>query len=205
MPRITVLSHPHSGVKFLRKLIKLNFDQDSFPDKQHIQAGHRIKTYKKLLLIRDGRDVMASLYAGEMQRVERDKSFKEKKKWEGMTFSEFLRFKYRKAVRMPIYHNPVEFWVRYNLAWEEKGVAGRIQYERLIGEQKRMLEVLGKFLKKKPKYKYIDTTQIVGIPTTWKGYHPAKSNWYKFFDEEDLKYFNSIAGDLMRKYLYYDS
>jgi hypothetical protein len=204
MIKITILSVQHSGVKFTRELLKLNFNQDSFPDKQHIQAKSRIRTYKKILLIRDGRDVMASTYAGEMQRVERDPTFKEKKMWEGMTFSEYLRFKYRKIIGEKEKVTPVEFWVRYNMDWERKGIAGRIQYERLISEQKRMLNVLGRFLNKKPKHKYIDTTNIVGIPTTWHGYHPAKSNWEKFFNKEDLEYFDSIAGDLMRKYLYYE-
>ncbi len=203
--RITILSAQHSGVKFLRKLIKLNFDQDTFPDKQHIQAGDKIKTYKKLLLIRDGRDVMASLYAGEKQRAKDFPEWEEGLVWRNMTFSNFLRYDYRYVVDPRtgrVARNPVEFWVEYNQQWEKEGIAGRIQYERLISEQKRILDVLGKFLKKTPKYKYINPTEIVGIPTTWNGYHPAKSNWEKFFNEEDLEYFMSIAGETMKGYQY---
>lgn len=203
--RITILSHPKSGIKFLRKLIKDNFGQDTFPDKQHIQAGDNIKTYKKLLLVRDGRDVMASLYAGEKQRAEDYPEWVDALTWRNMTFSNFLRYDYRYITHPHagrLARNPVEFWVEYNAQWERKGIAGRIQYERLISEQKRMLDVLGKFLKKKPKYKYINTRDIVGVPTTYNGYHPAKSNWHKFFNEEDMEYFMSIAGETMERYLY---
>jgi hypothetical protein len=201
--RITILSHPHSGIKLLRQLIKRNFNQDSFPDKQHIQANKKIKTYKKLLLIRDGRDVMASLYAGEKQRANDFPEWEEAKIWKEMSFSDFLRYPYRKLVAGP-FVNPVRFWVEYNRQWEEKGVAGRVQYERIVREQKRILEVLGKFLKKTPKYEYINNQNIIGVPTTWAGYHPAKSNWKKFFNDEDMKYFDNIAGDLMKRYLYYE-
>lgn len=202
MPKITILSVQHSGVKFLRKLIKLNFNQDTVPgDKQHLQTGDKIKTYKKLLLIRDGRDVMASTYAGEMQRLDKGEKCKLPEK---MSFSEFLRFKYRKDKPNGRLVDSVFYWLLYNWDWEQRGVAGRIQYERLVSEQKRMLGVLGRFLNKKPKGRYVNTQDIVGIPTTWSGYHPAKSNWQKFFNKEDLAYFNSIAASLMRRYLYYD-
>lgn len=195
--KITILSFPHSGVKLLRKLIKLNFKQDMYPDKQHIGAWKNIKTYNRILLVRDVRDVMIGTFLGEKQRA-LNTNWKEKYIWENMTFPEYLRYKYRKT---PIkLMTNLEYWVYYYQEWEKKGYKILIRYEDIVKHQKQIISKIGKILKKKPKFKFINTTQIIGIPTTIKGYHPGISNWKKYFNKEDLDYCNKITKKTMEKY-----
>jgi len=209
---VTILSHYRSGIYWLKAILKENipkfhlYPEDNFA---HLEVSRNPGVDKAILLVRDGRDCMVSSYACNIQRAENDPKWSEGKKWQGMSFKETVKWRYREILnkKKEVMNtlNPVEYWARYNGDWLKDTTIKKliVRYEDLCTDQITEVGRIRKF------YGLPETT--IGVIPTSKScsfeYRPIEGvytprqpgNWKNLFDDEDNNYFWEIAGKVMEK------
>ena len=214
MKPLQLLSFRRSGNHLLKNTLRTNFDvpitkytiAHPWPDLH--TAVLLDSKFTLLYIVRDGRDVMASLY-----------NFLKKsefKKWDGVqvkmakTFSDFLHGK-NKVIECwcpnmrAMFENPALSWATHTLwveqpkhNWLKKPIYC-VKFEELVSKpEKTILKISNNFnwpLKNKDP---IPIKKLVG-PTVRKG---SIDGWKKEFSDVDLEHFWKHAGERMVKFGY---
>lgn len=214
MKPLQLISFRRSGNHLLKETLKVNFNvpitkytiAHPWPDLH--TAVLLDSKFTLLYIVRDGREVMASLY-----NFLKESSFR---KWDGVqvkianNFSDFLLGKNKVVdcwcpnMRL-MFENPALSWARHTL-WIElpkhnwfKTAIRYIKFENLVLKpEKTILKISENFnwpLKNKDP---IPIRKLVG-PTVRKG---SIAGWKREFSDMDLEYFWKYAGERMKKFGY---
>lgn len=218
LPHVVVVSHYRSGFQWFRQICRLNLYRHVVMPPQARYQHHgveRLPPKAKLdrnviLLVRDGRDVMVSLYLSST--VDGPGGTR---RWEGsgepITFPEFLRTEFMRVrnwkgelLRL---RNPADYWSRFNADWlDHPDVVCVVRYEDLLADQaavvRRVKQALG--------YGE-DGRQPVELDLDFDKHSPVGGNvpagyrrrtagsWERVFDAADLDFFERFAGATMRR------
>ncbi len=216
-PNVVILSHHRSGYQWFRQICDANLPRHVvMPPGARYQHYNieRLPVPNKLdrngvLLVRDGRDVMVSLFlsatvdgpGGTRRWRQRDGS---------VTFAEYLRSD-AGAVRGPKYEviarmTPVDYWVKFNTDWlANPNIMTVVRYEDLLSDQvsqiRKVQQALG----------YAAGTRApIPINLDFDRHGPkgnnlppgyqrrTEGNWRRIFSDEDLRFFVERAGDCLR-------
>ena len=218
LPNVAILSHYRSGFQWFRQICHANlYRHVVMPPQARYQhfCVERLPPRPMLdrngiLLVRDGRDVMVSLYLSST-RDDADGT----RKWEGsgerVSFAEFLRSDFMRVrnwkgdvLRL---RNPADFWSRFNADWLDHGsIVAVVRYEDLLADQvgviRRVRESLGyPEPVREPVRVELDfdkhSPQGANIPTGFQ--RRTSGSWQKVFSDDDRDYFERYAGDTMRR------
>jgi len=218
LPNVAILSHKRSGFQWFRQICHANMKRHVVMPPgaryQHYSVERMPETNRLdrngILLVRDGRDVMVSLYMAST-RDGPDGT----RCWEGdgnaITFPDFLRTEFmelRNSSGEVIEKlNPVDYWSKFNGDWlANPNIASVIRYERLLEDQLGVVrEVLRAFGYDDGEVEPVevqldfDRHSPVGrnIPS---GYHrKTRGNWRRLFSAADEAWFEAGAGATLRR------
>jgi len=223
LPTVIILSHKRSGFQWFRQICHANLDRHVVMPPgaryQHFNI-ERVPARNKLnrnaiLLVRDGRDVMVSLYMAST-RDGPDGT----RRWEGdgnlIDFHAFLRTEFmelrnpRREVIAKL--NPVDYWAKFHADWvANPNVIAVVRYERLLEDQRAViLDVMracGYHAGEREPVEIqldFDRHSPVGqnIPSGYQ--RKTTGNWRRIFSAEDAAYFEERAGDTLRALGYAD-
>lgn len=217
-PTVILISHKRSGFQWFRQICYANLKRHAVMPPgaryQHfnierVPAKNRLDR-NAILLVRDGRDVMVSLFMASTRDGPNGT-----RRWEGdgheIDFRRFLRTEFmelrgpRREVLRKM--NPVDYWVKFHTDWlANPHVIHVVRYEDLLDDQptaiRGVLRALG--------YRdgEIEPTEIqldfdrhspVGsnIPSGYQ--RKTTGNWRRLFDADDLAYFEERAGATLQK------
>jgi hypothetical protein len=213
LPSVVILSHKRSGFQWFRQICHANlprhvvmppgaryqhFNVERLPERNRLDGNG-------ILLVRDGRDVMVSLFMAST-RDGPDGT----RRWEGdgstIAFRDFLRTEFmelRNARREVIAKlTPVDYWAKYNSDWlANPNVVRVVRYERLLEDQQAVIrEVQGTLGYADDELAPVeiqldfDRHSPVGrnIPSGYK--RKTTGNWRRIFSEEDIDLFERRAG-----------
>jgi hypothetical protein len=217
LPNVVVLSHYRSGFQWFRQICHANLHRHVvMPPQARYQhySVERLPPHPKLdrnalLLVRDGRDVMVSLYMSSTRDAPDGL-----RKWEGsgelISFHDFLRTEFMRVrnFRGEVLHlrNPVEYWARFNLDWlANPNVVRVVRYEDLLVDQVREIRLVRQALGYDPDERPVDPVDVdfdkhspVGA-NLLSGYQRQTSgNWQRVFSPDDVAYFEAIGGEALR-------
>ncbi|MBU6283212.1 sulfotransferase domain-containing protein [bacterium] len=223
-PHVVILSHYRSGFQWFRQVCRANLERHAvMPPQSRFQhypvermpPGRPLRR-NALLLVRDGRDVMVSLYLSST-RDGPDGT----RRWEGsglpVTFSEFLRLDFMRVRdwrgNVVEERNPADFWSRFNRDWlDHADVVATVRYEDLLEEQAREIERVRLALgyapvSRPPAIVDLDFDKHSPVGSNiLPGYRRRSvGNWRKSFDADDLAWFERHAGETMRRLGYGES
>ncbi|HZR84404.1 MAG TPA: sulfotransferase domain-containing protein [Candidatus Binatia bacterium] len=218
LPNVVVLSHYRSGFQWFRQICHANLGRHVVmpPQARYQHYGvERLPPRPRLdrnaiLLVRDGRDVMVSLYLSST-RDGPDGT----RRWEGsgepVTFAQFLRQEFMRVRNwrgdVLEHRRPADFWSRFNADWlAHPDVVCVVRYEDLLADQaaevRRVWRALG----------YPEENRApVEIDLDFDKHSPAGANllpgyrrrttgnWRNVFSPEDLALFEASAGETMRR------
>ncbi|MEY4947822.1 MAG: hypothetical protein RL698_33 [Pseudomonadota bacterium] len=217
-PHVVILSHYRSGFQWFRQACRANLDRHAVmpPQSRYQHFGvermppGRPLDRNALLLVRDGRDVMVSLYLSST-RDGPDGT----RRWEGsgepVTFREFLRQDFMRVRNWKgeviALRNPADFWSRYNGDWlDDPNVVCVVRYEDLLADQAaeiaRIEAALGyPAARRTPVPVELDFDKHSPVGTNLlPGYQRrSRGNWRTVFDADDLAWFERFAGATMRR------
>jgi len=218
LPSVVILSHYRSGFQWFRQICHANlYRHVTMPPRARYQhySVERMPPHPKLdrnaiLLVRDGRDVMVSLYLSSTRdgpdgtRV-----------WEGsgapVTFPEFLRQEFMRVRNWKgevlELRTPADYWSRFNADWlENPHVASVVRYEDLLADQaaeiRRVWRDLGYDAHLREPVEIaldFDKHSPVGANILPGFQRRTAGSWRKVFTAEDLELFESLAGETMRR------
>lgn len=217
-PNVVVLSHWRSGYQWFRQICWANLHRHVvMPPQARYQHFNveRMPPNPKLdrnaiLLVRDGRDVLVSLYLSSTRdgpdgtRIRRDGG-------EPLTFSTYLRNESVEVIdwkgRLLGMRNPVEFWARYNSDWlDDPNVVCVVRYEDLLADQETEIRRVKRALgypegDRAPTVLEMDfdkhTPEGSNLLPGYK--RRTAGNWQTAFSEEDLEFFERVAGETQRR------
>lgn len=206
MSTVLLTSHPKSGRKLFRTLWHANIKGWKMirADRNHISAEEHVSAGNVVLLVRDGRDVLTTAYWTNLALNNIS-----------MTFDQYLDYNYREVlgsnmtIKMKLC--PIEYWVRFNEKWLEKGGSLDrliiVKFEDILQDQEKVIKYLMKRLPARGDKVIIDPSKgLWGIENS--AFIKEKSNgigrYKETFTRKNLKKFNEIAAPLMEKLKYYD-
>lgn len=222
LPSAIIVSHKRSGFQWFRQICHVNLQRHAVMPPgaryQHFNI-ERVPERNKLdhnaiLLVRDGRDVMVSLFMAAT-RDGPDGT----RRWEGdgntIDFHDFLRTEFmelrnprREVIRKM---NPVDYWAKFHADWlANEHVVDVVRYERLLEDQSAVItevkHALG-YRDQRPPIEIqldFDRHSPVGrnIPSGYQ--RKTTGNWRRIFTDEDAAYFEERAGDTLRALGYAD-
>lgn len=222
-PNVVVLSHWRSGYQWFRQICWANLERHVVMPPQARYQHFNVERMppnprldrNAILLVRDGRDVLVSLYLSSTRdgpdgtRIRKDGG-------EPLTFSRYLREEAGQVVdwkgRLLELRNPVDFWSRYNADWlDHRDVVCVVRYEDLLADQateiRRMKHALGYPETARPPVPLeldFDKHSPEGA-NLLPGYRRRTAgNWQTAFSAEDLEFFESRAGETQRRLGYAD-
>lgn len=217
-PTAIIVSHKRSGFQWFRQICYANLRRHAVMPPgaryQHfnierVPAKNRLDR-NAILLVRDGRDVMVSLFMAATRdgpdgtRV-----------WEGdgttITFHDFLRTEFmelrgpkREVLRKL---NPVDYWAKFHTDWlDNPNVVHVVRYERLLQDQGTVIRETMRALGYREDEIHpveidldFDKHSPVGknLPTGYR--RKTTGNWRRLFAPEDIAYFEERAGDVLRR------
>ncbi|HEY8517441.1 MAG TPA: sulfotransferase domain-containing protein [Candidatus Binatia bacterium] len=217
LPNVVILSHKRSGFQWFRQICHANmrrhvvmppgaryqhFNVERVPEKNKLN-------HNAILLVRDGRDVMVSLYMASTRDGPGGT-----RRWEGdgtpISFRDFLRTEFmelRNARREVIRRmNPVDYWAKFNADWlASPHIVSIVHYERLLENQRGVIcDVLRAFGYAEDE---IDPVEVqldfdrhspVGrnIPSGYR--RMTTGNWRRIFTPDDETWFEARAGATLR-------
>jgi hypothetical protein len=217
LPNVVILSHKRSGFQWFRQICHANlrrhvvmppgaryqhFNVERMPERNRLQDNG-------ILLVRDGRDVMVSLYMASTRDGPGGT-----RRWEGdgtpITFPDFLRTEFMELLdsrRRVITHlNPVDYWAKYNSDWlANPNIISVVHYERLLDDQRGVIrDVLHAFGYHDDEVDPVevqldfDRHSPVGrnIPSGYQ--RKTTGNWRRIFGPEDEAWFEARAGATLR-------
>ncbi len=217
LPAVVILSHKRSGFQWFRQICHANlrrhvvmppgaryqhFNVERLPEKNRLDGNG-------ILLVRDGRDVMVSLYMASTRDGPNGT-----RRWEGdgttISFHDFLRTEFmelRNARNEVIARlNPIDYWAKYNADWlENPNIVSVVHYERLLEDQSGVI----RDVKRKLGYAEDELAPVeiqldfdrhspVGrnIPSGYR--RKTSGNWRRIFTPEDTELFARRAGATLR-------
>jgi hypothetical protein len=223
LPNAVILSHYRSGFQWFRQICHANlYRHVTMPPQARYQHYNveRMPPNPKLdrnaiLLVRDGRDVMVSLYLSSTRDGPRGTRI-----WEGsgeqVTFQQFLRQEFMRVRtwqgEVVCLRTPADYWSRFNADWlESPHVASIVRYEDLLAEQSEEIRRVWRDLgydegEREPIEIALDFDKHSPVgENILPGFRRRSSgSWQKVFTAEDLELFETQAGDTMRR-LGYDA
>lgn len=224
LPSVVILSHYRSGFQWFRQICYVNlYRHVTMPPRARYQhySVERLPPHPKLdrnaiLLVRDGRDVMVSLYLSSTRDGPNGTRI-----WEGsgepVTFPQFLRQEFMRVrnwkgevLRL---RTPADYWSRFNADWlDSPHVASIVRYEDLLtaqeGEIRRIWRDLGYDERLRAPVEIaldFDKHSPVGANILPGFQRRSSGSWRKIFTPEDVELFESLAGDTMRRLGYDDA
>jgi hypothetical protein len=218
LPNVVVLSHYRSGFQWFRQICHANLYRHVVMPPQARYQHYPVERLppnprldrNAILLVRDGRDVMVSLYLSSTRDGPGGT-----RRWEGsgdpVKFPEFLRQEFMRVRdwrgNVLALRNPADFWSRFNADWlDHPDVVCVVRYEDLladqVGEIRRVRTALGYDPDERPPVEValdFDKHSPVGR-NLLPGYRRRTAgNWESVFTPEDLATFESFAGETMRR------
>jgi Sulfotransferase domain len=223
LPSVVVLSHYRSGFQWFRQICHANlYRHVTMPPQVRYQhySVERMPPNPKLdrnaiLLVRDGRDVMISLYLSSTRDGPDGGRI-----WEGsgepVTFPEFLRQEFMRVRSWKgdvlALRTPADYWSRFNAAWlDNPHVACVVRYEDLLVDQaaeiRRVWRSLGYDEREREPVKIaldFDKHSPSGANLLPGFRRRTSGSWQTVFTAEDLERFERFAGETMRRLGYGD-
>lgn len=217
-PTVIIVSHKRSGFQWFRQICYANLKKHAVMPPgaryQHfnierVPAKNRLDR-NALLLVRDGRDVMVSLFMASTRDGANGTRI-----WEGdgtpISFPDFLRTEFmelrdpRREVLRKM--NPVDYWAKFHTDWlANPNVVHIVRYERLLDDQsseiRDVMRVLGyRDDEIRPVEIQLDFDKHSPVGSNLpKGYQrKTTGNWRRLFSAEDTAYFEERAGDVLRR------
>ncbi len=217
LPNVVIASHYRSGFQWFRQICHANLYRHVVmpPQARYQHYGiERLPPHPKLarnaiLLVRDGRDVMVSLFLSSTRdgpdgtRV-----------WEGsgerVSFPEFLRAEFMRVRNYKgevlLQRNPADYWSRFNAGWlDHPDVVAVVRYEDLLADQaaviRRVKHSLGYDDARPPTSIDLDfdkhSASGTNIPAGFR--RRTSGAWQSFFGPEDLELFERHAGATLHR------
>lgn len=216
-PTVIIVSHKRSGFQWFRQICYANLRRHAVMPPgaryQHfnierVPANNRLDR-NAILLVRDGRDVMVSLFMAATRDGPDGTRI-----WEGdgnaITFHDFLRTEFmelrdpkREVIRKM---NPVDYWAKFHTDWlDNPNIVHVVRYERLLEDQATVIrETMRALGYRESEIRPVeidldfDKHSPVGknLPTGYQ--RKTTGNWRRLFTTEDIAYFEERAGDVLR-------
>ena len=217
LPNVAVISHYRSGFQWFRQICHANLYRHVVmpPQARYQHYGvERLPPHPRLdrnalLLVRDGRDVMVSLYMSSTRDAEGGL-----RKWEGsgelISFHDFLRTEFMRVrnyrgevLRL---RNPVDYWARFNNDWlANPNVVRVVRYEDLLVDQAHEIREVRRALGYAPDERPVQLVDVdfdkhspVGANLLAGYQRQTTGNWRRVFTAEDVDYFEQIGGSALR-------
>jgi hypothetical protein len=216
-PTIIIVSYKRSGFQWFRQICYANLRRHAvMPPGARYQHFNIERVPRRnrldrnaLLLVRDGRDVMVSLFMASTRDGANGARI-----WEGdgteITFHDFLRTEFmelkgpnREILRKM---NPVDYWAKFHTDWlANPNVVHIVRYERLLedqsGEIRDVMHALGyrdDEIRPVEVQLDFDKHSPVGrnVPKAYQ--RKTTGNWRRLFTPEDSAYFEERAGHVLR-------
>lgn len=218
LPTAIIVSHKRSGFQWFRQICYANlrrhavmppgaryqhFNVERVPERNRLDRN-------AILLVRDGRDVMVSLFMAATRDGPNGT-----RRWEGdgteIDFHDFLRTAFmelrdprRRVIRKL---NPVDYWAKFHTDWlANPNVVHLVRYEQLLDDQATAIRDVMRALGYRE-----DRIRPVEIQLDFDRHSPVGSNipsgyqrkttgnWRRLFTAEDTEYFHERAGDVLRR------
>jgi hypothetical protein len=216
-PTAIIVSHKRSGFQWFRQICYANLRRHAVMPPgaryQHfsierVPVKNRLD-HNAILLVRDGRDVMVSLFMASTRDGEGGTRI-----WEGdgtvITFHDFLRTEFMelKNPRNEVIRkmNPVDYWAKYHTDWlANPHIVHVVRYERLLEDQVAVIRETMRALGYRD-----DEIRPVEVDLDFDQHSPVGSNipkeyqrkttgnWRRLFTAEDTAYFEERAGHALR-------
>jgi hypothetical protein len=223
LPSVIILSHKRSGFQWFRQICHANLKRHVVMPPgaryQHFNI-ERVPEHNQLrrnaiLLVRDGRDVMVSLFMASTRDGPEGTRI-----WEGdgnqITFPQFLRTEFmelrnprREVIRKM---NPVDYWAKFHTDWlANPNVVCVVRYERLLEDQRAVIREVQRVFgyregRREPIEIQLDFDRHSptgqNIPSGYQ--RKTTGNWRRIFSDEDAAYFDERAGSTLRALGYVD-
>lgn len=217
-PTAIIVSHKRSGFQWFRQICYANLRRHAVMPPgaryQHfnierVPAKNRLDR-NAILLVRDGRDVMVSLFMAATRDGPDGTRI-----WEGdgtpIAFPDFLRTEFmelrdpkRSVIRKM---NPVDYWAKFHTDWlANPNVVHVVRYERLLDDQAAVIRETMRALGYRE-----DEIRPVEIDLDFDKHSPVgknlpqgyqrktTGNWRRLFSGEDIAYFEERAGHVLRE------
>lgn len=216
-PTVIIVSHKRSGFQWFRQICYANLKKHAvMPPGARYQhySVERVPERNRLnrnaiLLVRDGRDVMVSLFMASTRDGRNGARI-----WEGdgneITFPAFLRTEFMelKNPRHEVIRrmNPVDYWAKFHTDWlANPNIVHLVRYERLLEDQpeeiRGVMRALGyRESEIRPVEVRLDFDQHSPVGSNIpQGYQrKTTGNWRRLFSAEDTAYFEERAGHVLR-------
>lgn len=217
LPNVAILSFYRSGFQWFRQICHANltrhvvmppgaryqhFNIERVPERNRLNENG-------ILLVRDGRDVMVSLYMAST-RDGPDGT----RRWEGdgtaISFHDFLRTESmdvrdaRGAVIRKM--SPVDYWAKFNADWlASPHIVSVVRYERLLEDQRRVVREVRESLgypanTPDPVEIHLDFDKHSPVGRNLLDGYERKTtgNWRRIFADDDVEHFERRAGATLR-------
>lgn len=224
LPSAIIVSHKRSGFQWFRQICHANlhrhvvmppgaryqhFNVERVPERNRLDGN-------AIMLVRDGRDVMVSLFLASTRDGPDGTRI-----WEGdgnrITFPNFLRTEFmelrnprREVIRKM---NPVDYWAKFHTDWRANpNIVCVVRYERLLEDQSTVIREVQHALGyrdggRDPVEIQLDFDRHSptgrNIPTGYQ--RKTTGNWRRIFSDADAAYFDERAGGVLRALGYADA
>jgi len=224
LPTVIIVSYKRSGFQWFRQICHANLNRHVvMPPAARYQHFNieRVPERNRLdnnaiLLVRDGRDVMVSLFMASTRDGPGGTRI-----WEGdgnqITFERFLRTEFmelrnprREVIRKM---NPVDYWAKFHADWQANpNIVCLVHYERLLEDQAAVIHEVRRALGyrepgRAPIEIQLDFDRHSPIGRNILSGYQRKTtgNWRRIFSAEDAAYFEERAGGTLRALGYDDA